>query len=42
MLKEKRQKVTETLLELGEIIHVRPLTHLSYPMALWDVTEKML
>lgn len=42
MLKEKKQKVTETLLELGEIKHVRRLTHLSYPMALRDVTEKML
>lgn len=37
MLREKRQKATETLPELGESI--RRLTHLAYPTAPRDVTE---
>lgn len=37
MLREKRQKATETLTELGESI--RRLTHLAYPTAPRDVTE---
>lgn len=37
MLKEKRQKATDTLPELGESI--RRLTHLAYPTEQSDVSE---